>query len=371
MYQRLCLDQHKIEQLKRYPRIIRGLSDPIRQRQYSYKIAKGLFLERYSVPIGVLLVIFESRPEVLVQISSLAIKSGNAVLLKGGSESQYTNKALFEIIEEVLKSYQLEGLISLLQTRLEVHNLIRKPGIDLIIPRGSQALVKNIRKNTNVPVLGHADGICHIYVDKKADPQKALSIVVDGKTQYPAVCNATETLLLHQGLKQSFQIEILAKLHSEGVELRLTKNLASLANKNSLPYKLATEQDWYREYNDLIIAVKDVANAQEAISHINHYGSHHTDSIVTEDKEIAKNFLWMVDSAGVYHNVSTRFSDGTVYGFGAEVGVSTNKFHARGPVGLEGLMTYKYILKGKGHTKANYVGKDSNFFIRKSKLKKF
>ena len=354
MYQRLCLDQHKVDQLQRYPRIIRSLSDPIKQKQYSHKLAKGLFLKRYSVPIGVLLVIFESRPEVLVQISSLAIKSGNALLLKGGSEAQYTNRVLFEIINEVLKTHQLEGLISLLTTRLEVHNLIKKKGIDLIIPRGSQSLVRNISKNTNIPVLGHADGICHIYVDQKADPQKALSIVVDGKTQYPAVCNATETLLLHQGLKQSLQVEILAKLHSEGVKLKLTKNLASLAKKNYLPYKLASERDWNIEYNDLIINVKDVANTQEAISHINHYGSHHTDTIVTEDKEIAENFLWMVDSAGVYHNASTRFADGTVYGFGAEVGVSTNKFHARGPVGLEGLMTYKYILKGNGHIKATY-----------------
>ena len=329
-----------------------------------------MFLERYSVPIGVLLVIFESRPEVLVQISSLAIKSGNAVLLKGGSETKHTNLTLFEIINKVLKTHKLEGLVSLLQTRLEVHNLIQKPGIDLIIPRGSQSLVQNIRKNTNIPILGHTDGICHVYVDKKAEPQKALSIVVDGKTQYPAVCNATETLLLHQGLKESLQVEILAQLHSEGVELRLTKNLAALAKKKSLPFKLATERDWYREYNDLIINVKDVASADEAIIHINHYGSHHTDSIVTEDKQTAENFLWMVDSAGVYHNASTRFSDGTVYGFGAEVGVSTNKFHARGPVGLEGLMIYKYILKGKGHTKANYVGKDRKFFIRKPKFKK-
>ena len=239
-------------------------------------------------------------------------------------------------------------------TRLEVHNLIKKKGIDLIIPRGSQSLVRNISKNTNIPVLGHADGICHIYVDQKADPQKALSIVVDGKTQYPAVCNATETLLLHHKLKESLQLKILKALVQKGVELRLTKNFISLAKKNSLPYKLASERDWSSEYNDLVIAVKDVTSPQEAISHINHYGSQHTDCIITEDKEIAENFLWMVDSAGVYHNASTRFADGGVYGFGAEVGVSTNKFHARGPVGLEGLMTYKYILKGNGHIKATY-----------------
>ncbi len=357
LYQRLCLDEEKIEQLKKYPKTIRKIKDPVKNKQYSRRLAKGLFLERYSVPIGVLLVIFESRPEVLVQVSSLAIKSGNAVLLKGGREAKHTNLILFEIINEVLKSYQLEGLIFLLQTRLEVHSLIQKKGIDLIIPRGSQSLVKNIRKNTNIPVLGHADGICHIYVDKKADAKKAISIVVDGKTQYPAVCNATETLLLHRELAKSLQLKILENLANKGVELRLTKNLVSLAQKNSLPYKLVTEQDWSSEYNDLVIAVKDVASPQEAISHINHYGSQHTDCIVTEDKEVAENFLWMVDSAGVYHNASTRFADGEVYGFGAEVGVSTNKFHARGPVGLEGLMIYKYILKGKGHIKATYKKK--------------
>ena len=354
LYQRLCLDFSKIDQMRQYPKKIIKLQDPIKKLQYKRKLAQGLFLKRYSVPIGILLVIFESRPEVLVQISSLAIKSGNALLLKGGSEAQYTNRVLFEIINEVLKTHQLEGLISLLTTRLEVHNLIKKKGIDLIIPRGSQSLVRNISKNTNIPVLGHADGICHIYVDQKADPQKALSIVVDGKTQYPAVCNATETLLLHHKLKESLQLKILKALVQKGVELRLTKNFISLAKKNSLPYKLASERDWSSEYNDLVIAVKDVTSPQEAISHINHYGSQHTDCIITEDKEIAENFLWMVDSAGVYHNASTRFADGGVYGFGAEVGVSTNKFHARGPVGLEGLMTYKYILKGNGHIKATY-----------------
>ena len=290
LYKRLCLDEAKIRQLQTYPEGIIKLKDPIKQVQMSCELDKGLVLKRYSVPIGVLLVIFESRPEVLIQVSSLAIKSGNAVLLKGGSEAHHTNVVLFEIIQNSLAKYKLENLVYLVTKRLEVQNLIQKSGIDLIIPRGSNKMVREIQENTKTPVLGHAEGICHIYIDEKADHKKAIPIAIDGKTEYPAVCNATESLLLHNNLDNALVIKLLKNLVAKGVELRLDKGLASLAKKNAIKYIDAKEQDWKTEYNDLILSIKLVDSTEAAIRHINHYGSHHTDTIVTEDKKMLRDF---------------------------------------------------------------------------------
>lgn len=365
LFDRLKLDESKFQELLKYPPTVAKLADPLKKVQYHCILDNGLNLKRYSVPLGLLLVIFESRPEVLVQISSLAIKSGNAVLLKGGSEVQHTNKILFKIINSTLAEYQLQGLIHLLKTRAEVKKLLQEKNIDLIIPRGSNQLVQYIKENTKIPVMGHADGICHTFIDKAANKKKAINIVIDGKCDYPAVCNATETLLLHKELDNHFIIALLQKLQEQKVELRLTENLATLAKKHTIQHKIASEQDWKTEYMDNILSIKEVGSSNEAIAHINHYSSHHTDTIVTEDKEVAQNFLWQVDSAGVFHNASTRFADGYAYGLGAEVGVSTSKLHARGPVGLEGLMGYKYILEGQGQIKASYAGKNAKKFLHK------
>lgn len=366
LYQRLCLDETKTKQLQLYPQEICNLKDPIKQLQLACKLDKGLVLKRYAVPIGVLLVIFESRPEVLIQISSLAIKSGNAVIVKGGREAQETNLKLFEIVQKSLQKFKMGGLINLLQSRLEIKKLIQKEGIDLIIPRGSNSLVREIQEDAKSPVLGHTEGICHVYIDEAADAKKVIPIVLDSKTQYPAACNALETLLIHKNCQQDLIIKLFKQLQTKGVELRLDDTLAKLADNQDIVYQTAKVADWQTEYTDLILAVKQVKSVTAAIEHINYYGSHHTDSIVTEKQKTADLFLWLVDSAGVYHNVSTRFSDGMVYGFGAEVGVSTNKFHSRGPVGLEGLMTYKYFLTGSGNIIADYSGKNGRKFLHKA-----
>ena len=354
VFDRMCLNEQKFAELMNYPRTVSKLEDPIKTVQYHYCIKKDLELKRYSVPLGVLMVIFESRPEVLVQISSLAIKSGNGVLLKGGSEANQTNKILFSIIDQVLETFQLQGLIHLLETRKDIDSLLKEKNIDLIIPRGSKQLVEHIQNNTKTPVMGHADGICHIFVDKSAEEKKAIQVILDSKCQYPAVCNAVETLLLHKNLPEQLMLKIFLALQKNNVELRIEKSLVDFAKRNKVVYQLATEKDWNLEYTDKILSIKQVASLEEAIWHIQNYGSQHTECIITENAENAEQFLWEVDAAGVFHNASTRFADGQVYGLGAEVGVSTNKLHARGPVGLEGLMSYKYILIGKGHTIAKY-----------------
>ena len=365
LFYRMQLDEDKFEELLKYSLTVAKLADPLKKLQYNCLLDERLSLKRYSVPLGVLLVIFESRPEVLIQISSLAIKSSNGVLLKGGSEAKYTNRAFFEVIEKTLQQYDLQGLIYLLETREDVKELLQEKEIDLIIPRGSNKLVQYIQKNTKTPVMGHTDGICHIFVDQAADKQKTIDIVIDGKCQYPAACNATETLLLHTKLEDNFVVELLEKIQEKNIQLRLSNKLSKLAKKNTIEHQLATRQDWNTEYTDTILAVKEVKSVKEAIEHINHYGSQHTDSIVTENKKTAEKFLWQVDSAGVFHNVSTRFADGNIYGLGAEVGISTNKLHARGPVGLEGLMSYKYILQGEGQIIANYKGPKAKKFLHK------
>jgi glutamate-5-semialdehyde dehydrogenase len=349
---RLDLSGDKYDTVLEGIRDLLNLPDPVGRVDLARRLDDGLELYRVTCPIGVLGIIFESRPDAAVQIATLAIKSGNAVLLKGGREAGRSNAALVEAIRAGLEKAGVSAdAVQNLTTREEVRAMLDlDEWIDLVIPRGSNELVRHIMDNTRIPVLGHADGICAVYVDRQADVGKAVRVVVDSKTQYPAVCNATETLLVHADVAKSFLPALGEKLDELGVEVRSDER----GRQHLSSAKAAEETDWKSEYLDLILAVKVVDSLEEAVDHINHYGSHHTDAIVTEDEEAANFFFARVDSAGVYHNASTRFADGFRYGFGAEVGVSTCKTHARGPVGLEGLVIYKYRLKGDGHQVADY-----------------
>lgn len=325
------------------------LPDPIGETTLSRELTEGLKLYRVTCPIGVIGVIFESRPDALVQIASLALKSGNAVLLKGGREALQTNAALCRCLRIAAKEVDLpEDFAQLLESREDVSAMLKEDGlIDLIIPRGSKEFVRYIMDNSRIPVLGHADGVCHVYVDKAADVTMAVKIAVDSKAQNVAVCNACETLLVHKDIAAKFLPALLPAMKEKHVRL-----LGDEIVRQYIPAEPATEQDWHTEYLDLVLSIRVVDSLQQAISHINHYGSHHTDCIVTSDCAAASEFMISVDSAGVYHNVSTRFADGFVYGFGAEVGIATGKIHARGPMGLEGLTTYKYKLLGSGQLMA-------------------
>lgn len=329
-----------------------GLSDKVYETQLVRQLDEGLTLVRESCPIGVIGVIFEARPDALVQIASLCIKSGNCAILKGGSETKHTNKTVFSLIYHAATESGLpENCLFQAEQRDEISELLAcHESVDLLIPRGSNTFVQYIMNNTRIPVMGHADGICHIYVDKDFDIGKAIPVIVDAKTQYTAVCNAVETLLVHKDAVDVLMPRLNEAFRARNVELRATADIA-----DRYGCKLATDADFATEYLDLIISAKTVADIDEAILHINKYGSHHTDCIVTENSEAAEHFMRMVDSAGVYQNCSTRFADGFRYGFGAEVGVSTGKIHARGPVGLEGLLTYKYKLYGNGQVVADYV----------------
>lgn len=342
---------------------VAALADPVGKTTLAKKLDEGLNLYRVTAPLGVLLIIFESRPEVIANISALAIKSGNCAILKGGKESYQTFKAISDVVNHTLKAETdvPESAVQLIQSREEVGDLLAQDKyIDLVIPRGSNALVKNIKENTKIPVLGHADGICSIFVDKDADLDKARRIVVDSKTNYPAGCNAVEQLLVHQDIVADKQK--LAKLLSSLTDAQVTLHVVPEIKKQlldlvSAEYVVDAEPEAFdTEYLSFDIAVKPVASVSDAISHINEHSSKHTDCVVTENKAVSDEFLKGVDSAGVYWNCSTRFADGFRYGFGTEVGISTNKIHARGPVGLEGLMSYQYQLKGDGHIAAEYVG---------------
>ena len=305
-------------------------------------------------------IIFEARPEALIQITSLAIKSGNGVILKGGKEAIKSCQALVKVIHEALAQTKVDpDAVQLLTTREEIKQLLDLDQyVDLIIPRGSNAFVRYVQDNTRIPVLGHADGICHLYIDRAANPEKAVTITVDAKTHYPAACNAIETLLVHQDIASQVLPQIAAALTN--VELR-----GDLATREIISVNLATDEDWSTEYSDLILAIKIVDSLENAIAHINNYGSKHTDAIATEDVQAAEIFLNQIDAAGVYHNCSTRFADGFRYGFGAEVGISTQQMPPRGPVGLEGLVTYKYQVTGNGHIAASYTGEDAKSFTHK------
>ena len=354
MFNRLKLDENKLRDMIQGVKDIAQLDDPINKTIWEKQIADGMLLKKISCPIGVIGIIFEARPDVISQISSLAIKSSNAVILKGGSEATETNKAIFEIINNALKSIQEfpENLINLLFTRDDVKDMLNADKyIDLIIPRGSNSLVQFIKSNTKIPVLGHADGICHIYIDETAEISKVKDIVIDSKCQYPSACNSVETVLIHKNAAAKMLKELLTALKEANVKVNaeeeIQKQYPELIN--------ATVDNWHKEYGEKELSIKTVNNIDEAINHINTYGSGHTDCIITENKENAEKFMMFVDSAGVYHNVSTRFADGFRYGFGAEVGISTNKTHARGPVGLEGLTIYKYKLIGNGDIVNDFV----------------
>ena len=337
-----------------------SLNDPLGKITLARELDEGLILKRVTCPIGVIGVIFEARPDALIQISTLCLKSGNCAILKGGKETSNTNKALFELIHEaVIKAGLPSDSMLLAQSHSEIDELLDCHGyVDLLIPRGSNAFVRYIMDNTKIPVMGHADGICHIYVDKDADKDKAIKVIVDAKTQYTAVCNAVETLLINRSIAKEFLPMLSKALGKKGVKLRGTREVNNIINVETI------DEDGFIEYLDLIASVKLVDDVNEAIAHINRFGSHHTDSIITENENTAETFMQMVDSAGVYQNCSTRFADGFRYGFGAEVGVSTGKIHARGPVGLEGLVTYKYRLTGNGHIVDDYATGRKQFHFK-------
>ena len=358
---RLRFDEHKLADVCAGIEELIGLPDPVGRTLLARELDEGLTLYRESCPIGVIGVIFEARPDALVQISTLCLKSGNCAILKGGSETLHTNKALFEVIHQAAVEAGLpEGCLFQVEAREDIAALLAcDRSVDLLIPRGSNAFVRYIMDNTRIPVMGHADGICHVYVDRDADPKKAVDIVVDAKTQYVAVCNAVETLLVDRAAAQELVPAIVGALREKGVEVRGDQDVCALVN--CVP---ATDEDWDTEYLALTISVRLVDGVDEAIDHINAHGSHHTDAIVTENAQTAARFMQLVDSAGVYQNCSTRFADGFRYGFGAEVGISTSKLHARGPVGLDGLVTYKYKLFGSGHVVADYASGAKSFHFR-------
>jgi len=330
-----------------------GLADPLGRVLLKRELDADLILTRVTCPIGVIGVIFESRPDALVQIAALCLKSGNAAILKGGSEAANSNRLLYEIIHGAgTAAGQPGGFLTLLESRQETGKLLScHEFVDLIIPRGSNEFVRYIMDHSEIPVMGHADGICHVYVDKAADVDKAVKIIRDSKVQYVAVCNAVETLLVHSDIASALMPSLMKELAENKVEVRGDGRSMAL-HRDVRP---ATEEDFRTEYLDYIVSMKIVDDSAEAIEHINAYGSHHTDAIVTEDDAAAAAFMAGVDSAGVYRNCSTRFADGFRYGFGAEVGVGTGKLHARGPVGLDGLVTYKYLLSGNGNIVADYA----------------
>ena len=342
LYKRLVINEAKLRDLVDGIEQLATAPDPVGCVLLETELDDGLILRKVQTPIGVIAAIFESRPEVVGQIAALAIRSGNSILLKGGREASRSNAAIGAIIHDVLERHGIADAVQLVTTREEVAELLAMNDlISLVIPRGSNEMVQSIQNSTRIPVLGHADGICHVYVDAAADPDKAARIAVDSKAQYPAVCNAAETLLVHKDFPA--RQKLLEALKDAGVELHM-------------------ESDFGQEFLDLVMAVHVVENIDDAIRHIHRYGSAHTDAIVTEDPKAAQRFLNEVDSAGVYWNASTRFADGFRYGFGAEVGVSTNKTHARGPVGVEGLLIYKYQLIGNGHIVATYSGENARPF---------
>lgn len=344
---RLRFGEAKAAQVAEGLKALAQLPDPLNRVQYANELAEGLKLYRTTCPIGVIGIIFESRPDALVQISSLCLKSGNAVLLKGGREAMETNEVLQQAILEGSRAAGLpDNWSHLLHTRQDVDEMLKLDDcIDLIIPRGSNAFVHHIMQNSAIPVLGHSEGICHVYVDQSADLNEAVRIVVDSKTQNLSVCNAAETLLVHQAVASEFLPMVALALQEKGVLLRGDDHTRAI-----IPCDAATEEDWRTEYLDAILSIRVVDTLDAAIDHINRYGSRHTDSIISTDDAAIEKFMTLVDSADVFANCSTRFSDGFMYGFGAEVGIATGKIHARGPMGLEGLCTYKYKLYGHGHT---------------------
>ncbi|KAK3606843.1 hypothetical protein CHS0354_018437 [Potamilus streckersoni] len=336
LYNRLKLTPEKAGGLSVYAKSVSALSGSLNTVDYACKLDDGLVLERIRCPLGLIAAIYESRPEVTVQVSCLALKSGNAVILKGGREALHSNRVLFGIIRDVLAGHKLADCVVLAENREQIRQILTMKGtVDMIIPRGSNTFVQYIRDHSAIPVLGHADGICHIYLDEGADPVKAVRIITDAKLSYPAACNAVETLLCHPASEQTTTAELL--------------------DREGIAYHPAHDNTWRTEYSGPGLSVKQVSSIDEAIRHINTYGSGHTDAIITENDLHAAQFIREVDAASVFHNASTRFADGYVFGLGAEVGISTEKIHARGPVGIEGLLTTKYVLRGAGHARSDYT----------------
>ena len=367
---RLKVSDDKINGMINGIRDVIKLDDPVGRTLSSLQLDDSLDLYQVSCPIGLLGVIFESRPDVVPQIMSLCLKSGNAVVFKGGREAMRSNRALFDVLRDAAASAGIpkESFV-LMESRDDVSAILGMDEyIDLLIPRGSNSFVKYIQENTRIPVLGHAAGICHVYVDKDADIEKALNVTLDSKIQYPAVCNAVETLIVHSSVSEKFLAKMTELFVSNGVEIRADAPSKKIIGKAA---KDASGKDWDEEYNDLIISVKTVDSIEEAIDFINEHGSGHTDTIITEDRKAIIKFTSLVDSSVVTVNASTRFNDGYRFGKGAEVGVSTNKIHARGPVGMEGLLIYRYVLMGNGHVVKDYVGKNGKKYKHKSTNKQF
>lgn len=367
--QRLKLSDHKLRDIAEMVRSVARLEDPVGKTLYVMELDRGLELYKVSCSIGAIGAIFEARPDVLPQLSALCLKSGNAVILKGGKEARHSNEAFFELIRSTAERAGLpRGWIQLIEARREVRELLKlDEHIDLLVPRGSKEFVKYIQANTSIPVLGHTEGICHIYVDREANLRQALNVCYDSKVQYPAVCNAVETLLVHREIAKRFFPSLARRYKKAGVEIRGCERTRKILRN----IKKATERDWKTEYLDLVISIKIVGSVDEAIGHINTYGSKHTDAIITRNGKTALKFLTGVDSSSVMLNASTRFSDGYRYGLGAEVGIATGKIHARGPVGLDGLTTSKYYLLGEGQIVATYLGPTAKPFIHRSLSKRW
>jgi len=355
LFSRLRIEPSGIGEMAARVREVANLPDPLGRRLAATALDQGLVLHKESCPLGVIAVVFESRPDVVPQIASLALKSGNAVLLKGGAEAAHSNETIVDVWRQALRPFPEvpQGSICLLQSRSDVMELLLLEGeVDLLIPRGSKEFVSFIERNSRIAVLGHGEGICHVLVDRAADLKKAVSITLDSKVQYPAACNSAETLLVHKDIAAALLPRVVSELKKARVEVRGCPRVLALLPEEKL--RPAVEQDWSTEYSDLILSVKVVDSLEQGLEHIHKYGSKHTECIVTEDREAAERFLKEVDAAGVFHNASTRFADGYRYGLGAEVGISNGKLHARGPMGIEGLTTYKYKLRGDGHIVADY-----------------
>ena len=355
---RLKLDGPKLDGAIAGIRQLAQLADPLAQRQLHRALDEGLVLERVSVPLGVVGVIFEARPDAVMQIAALAIRSGNGAILKGGREANRSCSAILGALQQGLSRSSVHpDVLALLTSREESLALLKLEGlVDLIIPRGSNALVQVIQDNTRIPVLGHADGICHLYIDRQVDLDQAVTVAIDSKAQYPAACNAIETLLLHQEVAPAFMAAALPAFAKAGVELRGDPAAMALGISHA-----ASDDDWSTEYLDLVLSIRVVDSMDQALDHIARYSSRHTEVICTTNSQTAERFLARVDSAGVYQNCSSRFADGFRYGFGAEVGISTQTLPPRGPVGLEGLVTYQYRLRGDGHLAADYASGERQF----------
>lgn len=375
---RLKLNEAKLKEMVAQVRAVAALPDPLARTLDAIELddadpvangaaAVGLHMQKISVPLGVLAVIFEARPDAVTQIAALALKSGNAVILKPGREVEGTAKALVSVLRETLKAQGLpEDAVSMVVGRERVKELLGLTSlVDMVIPRGSKALVEYVQANTRIPVLGHAEGVCHIYVDRNFDEAMALRVIEDAKCDYPAACNAVETVLVHRDVARKFLPKLAKRLSKRGVLLHGCPSTREIMLEVNEPEELAGIDDWHVEYGELAMSLGVVDSLDAAIEHIHAHGSLHTESIITSDAEAAERFLREVDAAGVLHNASTRFADGFRYGFGAEVGVSTSKFHARGPVGLEGLTTYKYVLRGHGHAAGDYRGKNARAFTHR------